>query len=51
MDIREYYEKDGELRPGKKGISLTPDQWEVSKKITGGGSETKRKRAGGGEIK
>lgn len=30
IDIREYYETaDGEMRPGKKGIALNPEQWEV----------------------
>ncbi|KAK7595106.1 hypothetical protein V9T40_001539 [Parthenolecanium corni] len=31
VNIREYYEKDGELKPGKKGISLTAKQWQEFK--------------------
>ncbi|BGP16527.1 hypothetical protein JCM10213_001135 [Rhodosporidiobolus nylandii] len=32
IDIREFYQADGEEKPGKKGISLTPQQWDRLKK-------------------
>lgn len=32
VDIREFFEKDGQTLPTKKGISLTPDLWEKIKK-------------------
>ena len=29
IQIREYYEKDGEMRPGKKGIALNMDDFDT----------------------
>jgi len=31
IDIREFYGADGDEKPGKKGISLTLEQWETLK--------------------
>jgi len=35
IDIREFYGADGDEKPGKKGISLTVEQWEALKHSTG----------------
>ena len=31
IHFREYYEKEGVISPGKKGIALTLDQWKLAK--------------------
>lgn len=31
IHIREYFEADGELKPGKKGIALSSNQWAALK--------------------
>jgi len=33
IDIREFYDQGGEMKPGKKGISLTKDQWTQVKEL------------------
>lgn len=33
VNIREYYNADGTLRPGKKGIMLTMEQWQKLKEL------------------
>jgi len=44
----QYYEKDGKELPGKKGIALTPEQWETLMKHAGAVTAEINKRAGGG---
>jgi len=32
VDFREYYEKDGKMLPGKKGLMLSREEWNQIKK-------------------
>ncbi|NXG70900.1 TCP4 polymerase, partial [Baryphthengus martii] len=34
VDIREFYtDKEGDMKPGRKGIALSPEQWNQLKEI------------------
>jgi hypothetical protein len=35
IDVREFYEKDNQVLPGKTGISLTVEQWDALKGLIG----------------
>jgi hypothetical protein len=56
VDIREYYEKDSELLPGKKGIALDLSQWDrlvtavpdINAAVKEQGGNTRQKQAASG---
>ena len=56
VNIREYYNKDGAMLPGKKGISMPIDQWAalvqalpgIEKVLKEAGQEVPRPKFGGG---
>lgn len=33
IDLREYYDQNGVVKPGKKGISLSKEQWSALKQL------------------
>jgi hypothetical protein len=59
VGVREYYEKDGEALPGKKGISMTIEQFntivgllpEIERELGKGGMVLERPRYGGDDEK
>lgn len=50
IDLREFYEKNGMKLPGKKGISITSDQFQILRDFCADGKIAKEiKKLGGGE--
>uniref|UniRef100_A0A7S3QGI6 Transcriptional coactivator p15 (PC4) C-terminal domain-containing protein n=1 Tax=Chaetoceros debilis TaxID=122233 RepID=A0A7S3QGI6_9STRA len=50
VDVREFYEKGGKQLPGKKGISLTLDQYKAVKELVNSGSIDALIKKEGGDI-
>ena len=51
LDIREFYESNGEMKPGKKGISLNLEQYKILRKLMKSGSiDALVKKHGGGDL-
>lgn len=44
VDIREFYDAGGELKPTKKGLMLTMEQWQKLKDIVGEVDDAIKKR-------